>query len=510
MQGKLLAKAIADALEGSWRAKARPSQIEPDGDWSIWLLMAGRGFGKSRSGAEWILEEVAAGRRRISLVGATAADVRDVMVEGESGILACSPDWNRPTYEPSKRRLTWPNGAIATTFSADEPQRLRGPQSDCAWCDEIAAWRFPDAFDMLLFGLRLGKQPRCVITTTPRPVRIIRDLLKRDDVVVTRGNSYENRDNLAPEFFSHITRKYEGTRLGRQELEAELLDDVPGALWTLGRIDELRRDICPPLRRCIVAIDPSGSGDDEADEAGIIVAGVGEDDHAYVIADLSGRYTPTEWARIAITAYHAHQCDRVIAEQNYGGDMVRATLMAIDPNIPYTAVHASRGKVQRAEPVSALYERGIVHHCGVFSELEDELTSFSTAGYLGNGSPGRADACIWALTELLGTPIPSFGIFEATRREALGDPIRPTGRPLIDVYNEARARIEAGLSPFGQPDNRVGWRKAYDAIASAATPNHPDVPAQTFEAINGPNVRSTWAIGSVEWMQEQEKLKNAG
>ena len=328
--------------------------------------------------------------------------------------------------------------------------------------------------------------------------------MKREDVVITRGNSYENRDNLAPEFFSHITRKYEGTRLGRQELEAELLDDVPGALWMLGRIDELRRDICPPLRRCIVAIDPSGSGDAEADEAGIIVAGVGEDDHAYVIADLSGRYNPTEWARIAISAYRAHSCDRIVAETNFGAGMIEATLRAVDPNIPFKGLTASRGKVQRAEPVSAFYERGIAHHCGVFSELEDELTSFSTAGYLGNGSPGRADACIWALTELLGQPMPSWGIFEFTRRAAIGDPIRPTGRPLLDIYNETTARIAARQAPFGTIDTRVGWRKAADAIAASATPSHPDVPAQTYEPINGPHVKLTYAIGSLEWQREQE------
>ena len=267
------AGALLCALETGWRSVARPNQIAPDGDWSIWLVMVGRGFGKTRPGAEWVLEQIAAGCRRIALVGATAADTRDVMVEGESGIVSISPDWNRPTYEPSRRRLVWPNGAIAMTFSAEEPHRLRGPQHDAAWCDELASWRYPEAWDMLLFGLRLGQQPRCVVTTTPRPVKIIRELLGREDVVITRGSSFENAANLAPSFFSSIIRRYQGTRLGRQELEAELLQDVPGALWNHGIIEAARVSAVPELTRVVVAIDPAISSGDDADEPGIIVAG---------------------------------------------------------------------------------------------------------------------------------------------------------------------------------------------------------------------------------------------
>jgi phage terminase large subunit-like protein len=224
---------LASALEADWRSLARPNQLAPSGDWRIWLMLAGRGFGKTRSGAEWVKEQVEAGARRIALVAPTAADARDVIVEGESGILAISPDWNRPTYEPSKRRLTWPNGTMAFCYSADEPERLRGPQHDAAWCDELGAWRYLDSWDMLMMGLRLGKNPRCVVTTTPKPSKLIRDLIKRDgqDVAITRGSTYDNRANLAPAFLDTIVRRYEGTRLGRQELNAEMLDDNPGAMW---------------------------------------------------------------------------------------------------------------------------------------------------------------------------------------------------------------------------------------------------------------------------------------
>ena len=453
--------ALLAELETGWRSIARPAQLAPDGDdWAFWLIMAGRGFGKTRSGAEWIIEQVAADAKRLAIVGATAADVRDVMVEGESGILACSPPWDRPIYEPSKRRLAWPNGAIGTTYSADEPQRLRGPQHDAAWCDEIASWRYPAAFDMLLFGLRLGAQPRCVITTTPRPVKIIRELLARDDCVVTRGSTSENAANLAPQFLSTIVKKYEGTRLGRQELEAEMLDDVPGALWTRDRIEELRRDTAPgAFRRMVVAIDPSGSGGDEADEVGIIVAAMGENDHAWIIADASGRFSPIEWAKTAVNLYHRYRCDRIIAERNYGGDMVEATIRSVDPNVSYSSVVATRGKVARAEPVSALYEQKRVHHLGAFPKLEDEMCGFTTnfdrrtAGF----SPNRVDALVWAISELMLEPMPSYGIFEVYRRFAIGDPIRPA-RSLVDICNEARARCNPA-APSWQDEVNEGMKR---------------------------------------------------
>ena len=389
----------------------------------MWLLLAGRGFGKTRTGAELIrARAMARTARRLALVAPTAGDTRDVMVEGESGILAISPPWERPRYEPSKRRLTWPNGAIATLYSADEPERLRGPQHDAAWCDELASWRYPEAWDMLMFGLRLGTDPRVVVTTTPRPTKLIRELIVDPTVVVTRGSTHENRANLAPGFLGEIVRKYEGTRLGRQELEAELLEDVPGALWNRGVIEAARARSAPVLIRVVVAIDPAVSSTDEADETGIIVAGKDEEGQGWVLADASGRYQPAEWAKTAISAYRAHRADRIVAEVNNGGEMVEATLLMIEPNASFAAVRASRGKVTRAEPVAALYEQGRVYHLGAFPRLEDQMCAFTanahgdfntrSAGY----SPDRVDALVWALTDLLVEPMPGEGIYEVYRQ----------------------------------------------------------------------------------------------
>jgi predicted phage terminase large subunit-like protein len=465
--GNSFAAQLVNALENSWRAKARPNQLAPAGNWSVWLMMGGRGFGKTRSGAEFVLEQVSAGYRRIALVAATAADIRDVMVEGESGILACSPEWNRPIYEPSKRRLTWPNGALATTFSADEPERLRGPQHDLAWCDELGAWRYPEAWDMLMFGLRLGQHPRVVVTTTPRPTRLIRDLLTREshDVVVTRGSTYENRANLAPAFFDQVIRKYEGTRLGRQELNAELLEDTPGALWGHGIIDAARQTAAPHLARIVVAIDPAASSGEDADETGIIVVGKDHQGHGYVLADLSGRYQPIEWARIAITAYRAHKADRIVAEVNNGGEMVENTLRMVDANVAFTAVRASRGKVTRAEPASALYEQGRIHHVGTFPQLEDQMTNFTSdfdraaAGY----SPDRVDALVWAVTDLMLTEMKGYAFYEIARRMAAGETKEqiagivegkygepPKRESLQQIYERRMAEIAAGKNtrPF--------------------------------------------------------------
>lgn len=385
----------------AWDLWARPSQLPPEGAWRVWLLLAGRGFGKTRSGAEFVREQVYRGNsKRVALVAPTAADARDVMVEGESGLLAISPKRERPFYEPSKRRLSWPNGAVATLFSADEPERLRGPQFDLAWCDELAAWRYPAAWDMLMMGLRLGINPRVVVTTTPKPIPLIRALLKAPDCVVTRGSTRENADNLAPAFLGAILAQYQGTRLGRQELEAELLEDMPGALWTRDAIERSRVAAAPAMRRIVVAIDPAASSGDEADETGIVVAGLGEDAHGYVLADLSGRFRPHEWAARAIAAYHAHCADRIVAEVNNGGEMVEATLRMLDASVPYKPVHASRGKMMRAEPVAALYEQGRVHHVGGFPALEDQMCVFAGSAS-GGASPDRLDALVWALTELM-------------------------------------------------------------------------------------------------------------
>jgi predicted phage terminase large subunit-like protein len=370
-------------------------------------VMAGRGFGKTRTGAEFIREEVTAGRmKRIALVAPTAADARDVMVEGESGLLAvCDRYGFRPLYEPSKRRLTWSNGAKAWTYSADEPDRLRGPQHDGAWSDEIAAWQYPESWDMLQFGLRLGINPRQIATTTPRPVPVVKDLLAQQEsgtVVVTSGSSYENAENLAPAFVDQIIRRYEGTRLGRQEINAELLTDVPGALWTLALLDEHRLREAPVLQRIVIGVDPAASDGEGSAETGIVVAGKGSDGHGYVLEDVTLAGSPNEWARAVVAAYQRHKADRVVAEINNGGAMVEHTLRTVDRKLPITVVHASRGKITRAEPVAALYEQGKVHHVGAHIALEDQMTTYDGSGE----SPDRMDALVWALTDLLLGPRP--------------------------------------------------------------------------------------------------------
>lgn len=396
-----LSDAEAEDLLYDWPAWARANQIPPPGDWRVWLILAGRGFGKTRTGAEWVRQQVEAGRRgRLALIGATAADVRDVMVEGESGILAVSRPSFRPVYEPSKRRLTWPNGAMATTYSADEPDRLRGPQHDGGWADELAAWRRPEAWDMFLFGLRLGADPQSVVTTTPRPTRIIKDLIAARTTATTRGSTYDNLDNLAPAFAEQIITKYEGTRLGRQELNAEILDDTPGALWTYGMFEDRRP--APDLSMAVVAIDPSGGSDAEADEQGIIGAGLGVDGRGYVLADRSCKLSPDGWGRRAVQLYVDLQADLIVYERNFGGDMVEAVVRGAARDMGVTvatrAVTASRGKRVRAEPVAALYEQKRVSHVEQFTELEDQMTGWTPES---GASPDRMDALVWALTELM-------------------------------------------------------------------------------------------------------------
>jgi phage terminase large subunit-like protein len=319
----------SEILAADWRGPggARKEQLPPPGDWRVWLLLAGRGFGKTRSGAEWVREQVKEGRAgRVALVAPTAADARDVMIEGESGILAVTPERARPLYEPSKRRVTWPNGAVATAYSAEEPDRLRGPQHDAAWCDELAVWRHDSAWDMLMFGLRLGADPRCVVTTTPKPGRLLLGLLKDPTVAVTRGTTFDNRENLARAFFDAILKRYRGTRLGRQELLAEMLEDMPGALWSRDAIERASVPVAPALARVVVAIDPAASAGPESDETGIVVAALGEDGHGYVLDDLSGRYAPHEWARRAVAAYKSHAAERIVAEAICGMGGIIVTL----------------------------------------------------------------------------------------------------------------------------------------------------------------------------------------
>lgn len=384
-----------------WAAQRRPDQVPPDGDWRTWVLLGGRGSGKTRAGAEWVREQAAHPAARIALVAPTAADARDVMVEGESGLLAvCGRYGVRPLYEPSKRRLTWPSGAQASTFSADQPDRLRGPQFTHAWVDELAAWRRPEAWDMLQFGLRLGDDPRQVVTTTPRPTKLVRDLVAAPTTVVTRASTYANRANLAPAFLDQIVARYAGTRLARQEIEAEIIDDVPGALWTLAQIDAHRATECPPLDalvRVVVGVDPSASSGEESAETGIVVVGRHWSGDGYVLDDASLRGTPHEWARAVVAAYDRWRADAIVAEANNGGEMVAATIQAIWPEAPVVLVRASRGKLTRAEPVSALYAQGRVRHVGAFPALEDQMTQYDGSG----SSPDRLDALVWACADAL-------------------------------------------------------------------------------------------------------------
>ena len=391
-------------LAYDWHKWARIGQQIPEGSWDGWLILAGRGWGKTRVGSETVRGEIESGRsRRIGLIAETSADGRDVIVEGESGILACSPPWNRPSYEPSKRRLTWPNGAIATLYDAREPDQLRGPQHDFLWFDELAKYRYADAvFDMAMFGLRLGDHPRWIVTTTPRPIALIRRLLVQSGVKVTRGRSEDNLVNISPTYQRNVINRYKGTRLGRQELDAEILDDVPGALWSRRSLDESRVAQHPSFVRVVVGVDPAVSSGEKANETGIIVAGLASNGHAYVIEDWSLQGTADQWARKAVAAYRKHSADAMIAERNNGGELVQMAIKTI-ADIPVKTVWASRGKYVRAEPVSALYEQGRVHHVGVMPELEDQMISFTperAADRSDGYSPDRVDALVWTLTEL--------------------------------------------------------------------------------------------------------------
>ncbi len=392
---------------GFW---ARPNQLQPGTkgaalqrkDWTYWLVQAGRGFGKTRVGAETVREWVDAGYKRIHLVGATAADTRDVMIQGESGLLNCFPPHRRPLYEPSKRLVTFDTGAIAIAFSADEPERLRGPQCEAGWIDEIASWRFPDAWDNFLFGLRLGKDPKAVITSTPKPIDLVRAIIKDPHTVVTRGSSYENRANLAPAFLQTIIRKYEGTRLGRQEIMADLLEDMEGALWSQRLIDASRWNLIPTddIIRIVVAIDPAVSVSEDSADTGIVVAALLRNGHVLVLDDLTCHESPMGWAKIAIAAYRSRRADRIVGEINNGGDLVEANIRAVDASVPFRAVRASRGKALRAEPVAALYEQGRVHHVGSFADMETQMTSF-VPGIESSHRLDRMDALVWAVTELV-------------------------------------------------------------------------------------------------------------
>lgn len=391
-----------------------PEPDETRAAWTVWLMLGGRGAGKTRSGAEWV-RGVALGEPgfmepragRIALVGETHASVRDVMVEGPSGILAVHASRaERPTWSPSLRRLEWPSGVVAQSFSSEDPDGLRGPQFGAAWADELAKWRHPDeAWDMLQFGLRLGTHPRQVVTTTPRPIPLLKRLLAAPRTVVSRVRTSDNAHHLAPTFLDAVVGRYAGTRLGRQELDGELVEERADALWTRALLEAARVAAAPDLVRIVVAVDPPASSGPRADSCGIVAAGIDEAGIAYVLADATlRRAKPVDWAGRAIATYRRWHADALVAEANQGGEMVSAVLREIDPGVPVTPVHATRGKYLRAEPVAVLYEQARVRHVGAFPELEDELCDFGPGGLSSGRSPDRLDALVWAIADLLLRP----------------------------------------------------------------------------------------------------------
>jgi phage terminase large subunit-like protein len=382
-----------------WNLWARPNQIIPSGVWLTWLIQAGRGWGKTRVGAETVKIWKEQGYKRFALIAETPADARDVMIEGESGLLTISYPWDRPIYQPSKRRIVWEsNGAMALIFSGANPEQLRGPQHEKGWADEIFAWQYPEeTWDMLMFGLRLGDNPQVVVTSTPKPLKLLKKLRADESTVLTIGTTYENKDNLAANFIKEISSKYEGTRLGRQELYAEMLDDNPNALWSREILERTRVSHAPAMKRIVVAIDPATTSEEESNETGIIVAGLGVDDNGYVLEDGTMKATPKTWASKAVNLYYKWKADRIVAEANQGGDMIEATIRGIDKNVSFKKVHATKGKLTRAEPISSLYEQNRCHHVGTFGRLEDELCEWE----IGMDSPDRLDANVWAFTELM-------------------------------------------------------------------------------------------------------------
>lgn len=414
----------AAALIYDWSFWARPEQILPPGNWQTWLLLAGRGFGKTRTGAETVREWVKR-HRYVNVIAPTSDDARTVMVEGESGIMrVCSPA-ERPHFRRSApMSLEWPNGALSLVLSADEPERIRGKQHEKIWADEIGSWRYPDSWDQAMFGLRLGDNPQAVVTTTPKPIKIVKDLLADPHTFVTRGTTYDNRGHLSAKFFDQVIRKYEGTRLGRQELNAEVLDDNPRALWHRDDIDKWRVAAAPDLRRVVVGLDPNVKNRDFSelrkqgatalDEAGIVIAGDAGNGHYYVLDDRSLDEGPDGWGRAAVKAYKDFLADRIIGEVNNGGDMVEMVIRAVDANASYKSVTATRGKAIRAEPIAALYEQGRVHHVGLLAPLEDEMCDFDPVTTV--KSPNRMDALVWALTEL--SDQTGFGLLDFVSKQA--------------------------------------------------------------------------------------------
>lgn len=404
-----------ESLLRFWPIRCRPEQRLPGlarkrDPWTLWLMLGGRGAGKTRAGAEWV-RGLALGEPdfavpalgRIALVGETFADARNVMVEGPSGILAVHARHERPAWSPSLRKLEWANGAVAHVFSAEDPDSLRGPQFEAAWADELAKWRHvEETWDMLQFGLRLGAHPRQMVTTTPRPIPLLKRFLADPAVAVSRARTSDNAENLAPAFLDAVVGRYAGTRLGRQELDGDIIEDRPDALWTRDLIETSRVDAAPPLMRLVVAVDPPASSSKRADACGIIAAGVDEGGTAYVLEDSTGSgLKPPEWAAKAVALYRRLQADALIVETNQGGEMATGVIREVDPSVPVVSVRATRGKYLRAEPVSVLYAQGRVRHVGALPELEDELCDFGPGGLTSGRSPDRTDALVWALTELM-------------------------------------------------------------------------------------------------------------
>ena len=390
-----------------------PPAANNGGPWTTWLVLAGRGAGKTRLGAEWVRALVhgesphaVAPHGAIALVGETEHDVREVMIDGPAGLLHTGPRAMRPQWTPTRRRLQWPNGAVGYAFSAEDPEQLRGPQFDAAWCDELAKWHYADeTFDMLQFGLRLGRFPRQIVTTTPRPIALVKRLVDDPRTAVTRAATQANAAFLSPAFLSAVIERYAGTRLGRQEIDGEIIEDRADARWTRAMIEAARVRSAPALTRIVVGVDPPGSAKPGSDRCGIIAAGVGEDGLVYVLEDASvERAMPSEWAARAVAVYRRHQADTLVAEVNQGGDMVRAVIRGVDAAAPVKTVHATRGKWLRAEPVASLYAQGKVKHVGAFPALEDEMADFGLSGLSAGHSPDRLDALVYAVTELVVKP----------------------------------------------------------------------------------------------------------
>jgi phage terminase large subunit-like protein len=388
-----------------WDLNARANQRPPDGKWRTWMILAGRGFGKTRTGAETLRQWIKEGKcKRIALVGGSLHEVRSVMVEGESGLLNVHPAQERPLYIPSKRLIKWSNGTVAQFFGAEAYEQLRGPQFDCAWIDELAKFRkAEEVWQQLQLCLRLGDNPRCILTTTPRPTKLMKELIASPDVVITKGSTFDNVANLAPTYIEQIRKQFLNTRLGAQELYAEMLTETAGALWQRSMIqyqqptyDEANR---PELERIVIAIDPATTTHDHSDETGIIVAGIDINRQAYVLEDHSGKLSPNDWGRRVVDCYYRLKADRIVVEVNKGGDLVENVLKSIDPTIPLKSVRATRGKYTRAEPIAALYEQSRVFHAQPFTLMEQQICDYIPG--LTSKSPDRMDALVWALTELL-------------------------------------------------------------------------------------------------------------